>query len=108
MMRRAMILGTLMIAFLGVTLLSAHDEFRVIGTITKLQDSKLEVKTKEGKTISIAMKKDTLVYRDKQKVAATELKVGRTVVVDALGDSIDELLALEVNIVPAIVPSPVK
>jgi hypothetical protein len=54
------------------------------------------------------MKKDTLIYRDKQKVAATELKVGRSVVVDALGDSFDDLVALEVNIVPAIVPSPAK
>jgi len=41
-------------------------------------------------------------------VAASELKAGRSVVVDALGDSEADLLALEVKIVPAIAPPPGK
>ena len=80
--------------------LSAHDEFRIIGTVTKRQESVIDVKTKEGKTISIALDKQTLISRDKKKVSSTELKTGRYVVVDALGDSEVDLLALEVRLGP--------
>lgn len=79
----------------------AHDEFRIIGTVTKRQETAIDVKTKEGKTISIALNKQTLISRDKKKVDSTELKTGRYVVVDALGDSEADLLALEVRLVPA-------
>jgi len=44
----------------------------------------------------------TLVYRDNKKVARAELKAGRFVVVDALGDTIEDSLALEVRIVPSL------
>ena len=44
----------------------------------------------------------TLVMRDGKKVGPAELKAGRFVVVDALGDSLDDLLAVEVRIVPAL------
>ena len=86
----------------------AHEEFRVIGTVTKRTDAQLQVKTKEVKTVSIALNKETLISRDKEKVASSELKTGRSVVVDALGDSEAELVALEVRIVPAIAPAPAR
>ena len=93
---------------LGGAPLSAHEEFRIIGTVTKRTEPQLQVKSKAGKTIVIALNKETLVSRDKVKVVSTELKIGRSVVVDALGDSEAELLALEVRLVPAIAPSPAK
>lgn len=108
MIQRMMILVTLTILMLGATPLLAHDEFRIIGTVTKRTDAQVQVKTKAGKTISIALNKETLISRDKKKVASTELKTGRSVVVDALGDSEAELVALEVRIVQAIAPAPVK
>ena len=40
--------------------------------------------------------------RDKKPVKASEVKVGGSVVVDALGDSILDLTVLEVRLVPAI------
>jgi hypothetical protein len=80
----------------------AHDDFRVIGTLTKHQASSIEVKNKEGKTTAIRLDKQTAITRDKKKVDVSELKVGRSVVVDAYGDSEDDLLALEIRIVPAI------
>ena len=96
--------------FLCTTQVFAHDEFRIIGTVTKLQDSQLQVKTKEGKTLSIKLNTETFIHRDKEKekVRATELKAGHSVVVDALGDDATDLLALEVRIVPAIAPSTSK
>jgi len=62
----------------------------------------MEVKTKAGKTLSIAVNKETTISRDKKKVSAAELKTGLTVVVDAIGDSEADLVALDVRIVPPI------
>ena len=80
----------------------AHDEFRIIGTIAAAQPAQIQVKSREGKTLWIKVNDTTLVYRDNKKVARAELKAGRFVVVDALGDTIEDSLALEVRIVPSL------
>ncbi|OGA52543.1 MAG: hypothetical protein A3G25_00010 [Betaproteobacteria bacterium RIFCSPLOWO2_12_FULL_63_13] len=108
MTRRLTISAAFALLLLGAPGMSAHDEFRIIGTIAKRQESQLDVKTKEGKTISIALNKETFISRDKKKVAIAELRIGRSVVVDALGDSIDELVALEVRLVPSLAAAPAK
>lgn len=82
---------------------SAHEEFRIIGTLTRVQDTQIDVRTRDSKTIAVKLDKQTVVTRDKKKVAVTQLKSGQSVVVDALGDDESDLLALEVRIVPAIV-----
>jgi hypothetical protein len=104
MMRWPLHIVVVTILILCATQLSAHDEFRIIGTISKLQDSQLQVKTKDGKTYSVKLDAETYIHLDKQKekTKATELRTGRSVVVDALGDSEADLLALEVRIVPTI------
>ena len=81
---------------------SAHDDFRIIGTLTKHADSKIEVKKREGNTVSIRLDKQTAISRDKQKVPASELRVGQSLVVDAYGDTENDSLALEIRIVPPI------
>lgn len=80
----------------------AHDTFRVIGTVTKVETSSVDVKNKDSKTVSVRLDKQTDVTRDKKKVDRAELKVGQSVVVDAYGDSEADLLALEIRIVPPI------
>ena len=82
--------------------LRAHDDFRIIGTLMKRESSKIELKNKEGKTISIRLDKQTAISRDKKKVAPSELRVGQSLVVDAYGDTEDDSLALEIRIVPPI------
>lgn len=86
----------------GTAALSAHEEFRVIGTISKHQGTVINVKARDGKMASIRLDKQTAISRDSKKVDAAELKVGLTVVVDAYGDSEEDLLALEIRIVPPI------
>jgi hypothetical protein len=87
---------------LTTVMLSAHDEYRVIGTVTKITASTLTVKqTKDGKVLTMKTDANTLVTRDKKKVARTDIKAGGHVVVDALGDTIDDLLVVEVRLVPA-------
>jgi hypothetical protein len=109
MTRRTLVLVIATIIF-SVIPVAAHDEFRIIGTITQLKGSQLQVKAKDGKVVSVKLDSQTYIHRDKEKekVNTTELKAGRSVVVDALGDTIADLLAVEIRIVPAIASSPAK
>jgi RNase P/RNase MRP subunit p29 len=87
---------------LGVAHVSAHDEYRIIGTIAARKGAQLDVKRRDGKMLSVKVDGETLVYRDNKKIAATELMAGRHVVVDALGDSEADLLAVEIRIVASL------
>lgn len=101
MTRRLMIAGVLAALVVGSAPTAAHDDYRIIGTITTVTAKTLDVKqTKDGKTIAMRTDEATLVTRDKKKVSATELKVGLNVVVDARGDSLTDLVVLEVRLVP--------
>ena len=98
--RLALTIGIVAI-LLSVAPLSAHDDFRIIGTVLKVSDGKLDIKqTKTGKTFSMKTNQATVITRDKKKVTASDLKAGTNVVVDATGDSAEDLLVLEVMIVP--------
>jgi hypothetical protein len=46
--------------------------------------------------------KKTKVTRDGKVAKITDVKIGSTVVIDALGDSILDLLVLEIRLVPPI------
>jgi hypothetical protein len=101
-MKRISIAAICVAMLIAVTTLSAHDDYRIIGKVTKVSAKTLDVKqNKDGKVISMKMEPETLVTRDKQKIDRAELKAGANVVVDARGDSIDDLEVLEVRLVPA-------
>lgn len=81
--------------------LEAHDDYRILGTVVRVAAPTLEVKqTKDGKTITLTMDSATIVTRDKKKVALSEVRAGQYVVVDARGDSLEDLVVLEVRLVP--------
>ena len=102
MTRRLIIVIGVVAMMLGVAPVWAHDDYRIIGTVLKVSAGKLDVKqTKDGKTISMKTDAATIVTRDKKKVSSAELKTGTNVVVDARGDSLEDLVVLEVRIVPA-------
>lgn len=82
--------------------LAAHEKFRIVGTIASVKPAVIELLTKEGRKVWIGVDKKTVVTRDRRKVARTELKAGRTVVVDALGDDASDLVAREIKLVPAL------
>ena len=107
MNRRMMILAVLATFTFGAGEVLAHERFRVVGTITRRLATEIEVQTQAGKKILIGLDKQTAVTRDKKPVPATELKKGRSVVVDALGDDLSDLVAEEVKLVAAL-PAPVK
>lgn len=100
MLRRFMLV-TLAAITVGFVPARAHDDYRIIGTITRVTATALDVKqTKDGKTIAMTMDSATQVTRDKKKVERAELKTGLNVVVDAQGDSLEDLAVLEVRLVP--------
>ena len=103
-MKRVLMLALAAVIVLATGQAFAHDNFRVIGTLTKHANSTIEVKTKEGRLTTMRLDKQTAISRDKKKVDAAELKPGQSVVVDAYGDSLDDsdLLAIEIRIVPPI------
>ena len=101
-MKPRILIAAVIVMVLAATIARAHDEYRIIGTITGAEARQIQVKDRQGKTLSMKVDQGTLVMRDNKKVERTELKAGRFVVVDALGDSLDDLLAVEVRIVPAL------
>lgn len=99
------LIGVTLAGLLGWSgaLLSAHDEYRIIGTVAKITATQIDVKqTKDGKIVEIDVDQQTKVTRDKQPVGFNQIRVGGSVVVEALGDSILDLQAFEIRLVPAI------
>lgn len=94
----------------GAMSLSAHENFRIIGEVTRVTDRAVDVKNRDSKTFTIELTKRTILKRDKEKaeLPLSVLKVGQSVVVDAYGDSEFDLEALDIRIVPPIGAKPAK
>lgn len=102
MIRRLTVLFVALVLAGGSVRLAAHDEFRIIGTLERHQNSTIAVKKNTGKSVSIRLDKQTAISQNNKKVDATALKVGQSLVVDAYGDTEEDSLALEIRIVPPI------
>jgi len=86
---------------------AAHEEFRVVGTVTKAARTGVEIRIADGRIIPVRFDVVTRVWRGEERVADTELRTGGRVDIRAIGDSLEEdLLALEVHIVGASAPAP--
>jgi hypothetical protein len=107
-MRRLIAFAVAAIFFLGASGLLAHERFRIVGTVTKKTAKELEVKTKENKTFGMDLDAKTVYLKDKTKIPASAIKVGVSVVVDAIGDDEDDLVAEQVRLVPALPATPAK
>ena len=96
-------LTAMTIVALSATPVAAHDEYRIIGTVTKITATQIDVKqVKDGQVISIKIDEQTKATRDKKPAALKDVKTSGSVVVEALGDSLKDLLAIEIRLVPAI------
>lgn len=105
-MRRQIVRGLLLLWLALVAPgVAAHDEFRFIGSLSKMNSAgtRLSVTFMENgkeETVEVAITAKTAITRDKKTIARTALKVGLYVVVDALGDDYDDLEATEIRVVP--------
>ena len=69
---------------------------KVMGTISARQDNRVELKTPEGKTVTVTLSRKTTYARGKEKVDATALKVGDRVVVEVASEK--EMIATSVTL----------
>jgi len=76
---------------------AAHEKFRIVGTVVKVQATELDVKAGDGQVYEIDMDEKTTITRDKKKVARSEVRAGRRVVVD-IGNGEDPLIAGEIRV----------
>ena len=83
--------------FAGIPAL-AHEEFRVAGTIARLDPEGIAVKTTAGKTIAVRFGGPTRFWRGDERAPTVELRMGEPVDVRAYGDSEEDLLALDVTL----------
>lgn len=100
MTRQYLILAAVLTIGLMAVQAAAHDSYRIVGVVTQRQDMRVTVKSRDGRATTIAMNKQTEVTRNKKRVDASEVKVGVSVVVEALGDSEADLMAMELQVVP--------
>ena len=97
-MRRKPALLTIGLAFGLNTLLYAHgDHQHVMGRVIKVEATRLQIRTTEGKTVSLRLTDQTKYFRGQTIVRSDAVETGSRVVVDASRDG-DRLIAQEVRI----------
>jgi hypothetical protein len=102
-MKKIAIALTLTAALVSSAGLRAHDRYRIVGTVTQIASDLITVKqVKDNALVEIDLDQNTKVTRNGKALKLAEVKVGGSVVIEALGDSILDLVALEIRLVPAI------
>ena len=84
-MKRNWIAAAIMVTLLALPVAArAHEGHmhKALGTIASINAEKVEVKTTEGKTLTVVIDKKTAITRGKDKLDATALKVGDRLSVD--------------------------
>ncbi len=77
------------------SIISAHTHKEVMGTVKSIDSARLELTTKNGKTLSIPLAKSTMFMRGKKMVGADQVQPGlRVVVVLAEDDKTAETVKL--------------
>ncbi|NQE61423.1 DUF5666 domain-containing protein [Caulobacter sp. RHG1] len=88
---------------LATTLLSAlpaaaHDELPIDGQVTAVTATAIKVKTKDGQVATLDVDNNTRVEQGGKRVGLKDLKVGQTVKALGYGDSMTDLVAIDVTI----------
>jgi hypothetical protein len=74
----------IMVVALVPAIASAHGgEEHVIGTVMKISDTAVSVKTTAGKTVNVGFDAKTICTRGEQAIRKTDLKIGDRVVIHA-------------------------
>ncbi|MDP2319885.1 MAG: hypothetical protein Q8O42_11185 [Acidobacteriota bacterium] len=86
----------------GMTVgVSAHEKFKIVGTIVKVQATQLDVKAVDGATYEIDMNEGTHVMQGLKRLPQSVLRPGLQVTVDALGHDMFDLEAVLVTLAPS-------
>lgn len=85
---------------LAIGLASAHEKFKIVGSVAGLKKDEIAVKAIDGATYEIDMNEATVVTdKNHKKLDRAKLVVGEKVVVMALGHDMFDLEAFEIQLV---------
>ena len=77
---------------------AAHEEYPVAGKITAVTAKTIQIKAKEGDTVTLDIDNSTRVMQGGKRVTLKEIKVGQSVDVVGFGDGMNDLTALDITI----------
>lgn len=111
-MSRKLIISAALVAALAIPVVArAHTGHvhKVMGTVSAVSPTQLEVKTTDGKTTVVTVNAKTVYQQEKAKVDRAALKVGDRVVVEGTQpDGAKTVTAQTVRIGTAPAPAPAK
>ncbi|WP_145998455.1 hypothetical protein [Caulobacter flavus] len=79
---------------------AAHEEFPVSGKVLAITAKTIQIKAKEGDTVTLDLDNNTRVVQGGKRVTIKEVKVGQSVDVLGFGDSFSDLTAIDITILP--------
>ena len=79
---------------------AAHDEMEVAGQVTAVTAKTFQLRTKDGKVVTLEVDGNTRVMSAGKRVAPKDVKVGQSVKALGFGDSLADLVAIDVTINP--------
>jgi len=88
-MRKAVVLSIVLAAAFAIPFaVRAHEghAHKVMGTVTARNGNDVELKTPDGKSLTVVLTDKTTFARGKQKVDGADVKAGVRVVVDVVGE----------------------
>jgi len=78
------VLAILALALLPTIAVAHGGEEHVIGTVIKISNTSITVKTTDGKTVEVGVDAKTTFARAKQPIQKTDIKVGDRIVIHAV------------------------
>ena len=101
-MRKIAVGLSLVVALAFPTQLTAHEghKHKLMGTVTAVDASHVEIETKDEKKVSILLTEDTNYMRGKEPASAADLKVGERIVVTTI-EKEGKKTAQEILLAPA-------
>lgn len=97
MMKRNIALALALCLGLAAPLLAHGGYTHVMGTVSAMDATHVEVKTRDGKTVSVKLSDATKFIKSGKAAAASDMQVGERVAVEAKGHGAD-LEAAEVRL----------
>lgn len=85
-------------ALLGAVPAAAHDEKPVAGQVTAVTAKSIDIKTSDGQVVTLEVDSNTRVMKDGKRLAPKDVKVGQSVKALGFGDSLKDLVAIDVTI----------
>ena len=87
------------LALAGQGTVAAHEghTHKVLGTVSSVQGNHVEVKTTDGKNVTVMLDAKTKITRGKEKLDASAIKVGGRVSIDAMQEK-DMMMAQAVKL----------